>query len=180
MKNVGLIMGVLLLTVSLAACQEENELELHTKTTEPVVQQKEIKDPIETLEKPDTIDSSNGGIVAGGTDVSLSLLEKDKGEGIVTFKYSLKNQTPNVVTYHFNSGLQYDFSITNEQGEKVYQHSEEVMSTMALATKDVRQGESLTYEVETPKLEKGKYKIEVWTNVGSKHDFSKVSEFEVK
>ena len=177
MKKLGLIFGTLVLASSLAACQQNDD----TGEPTPAVPPQEIEKPVDVSgEQPSTVDSSNQGIVGGSVEPLLIPTTESKGEGIVVLDYIVKNQTEKPISINFNSGLEYDFLISNEKGEKVYQHSENVMSTMMLSTKEVAQGESLTYKIETPKLEKGKYIIEVWTNVGSVRDFATTFEFEVQ
>ena len=121
---------------------------------------------------------ANSGIVAGSIDSSLDLEEVK--DGVARFNFELKNQTPNMVTLHYDNGMKFDFLIKDVQGKEVFHFSKEMMTTQALVQDTVKQGELLTFLVETPKLENGTYTIEVWSTSREFKEAKVSAEFEVK
>jgi hypothetical protein len=98
-------------------------------------------------------DSGGKGIVAGNVEINAVSFDKNKAV------FEVKNQTENVVQLQLSSGQQFDLWITDENGNQVYHWAEGKMFTQALMTKTLKQGESLTYEIEYPELAPGKYEF---------------------
>ncbi|ALS74784.1 hypothetical protein AUC31_05900 [Planococcus rifietoensis] len=93
-------------------------------------------------------------------EVTSTIEETDNG----TYRYSVKNDTQEAVTFNFTSGQRYDFTLTDEQGNEVFRMSSVSMYTQALGEEILRQGEELQYEIQVPEanLEPGTYTLEVW------------------
>lgn len=104
-------------------------------------------------------DTESGGEIIEG-EVTSTIEETDNG----TYRYSVKNDTQEAVTFNFTSGQRYDFTLTDEQGNEVFRMSSVSMYTQALGEEILRQGEELQYEIQVPEanLEPGTYTLEVW------------------
>ena len=104
-------------------------------------------------------DPESGGEIIEG-EVTSTIEETDNG----TYRYSVKNDTQEAVTFNFTSGQRYDFTLTDEQGNEVFRMSSVSMYTQALGEEILRQGEELQYEIQVPEanLEPGTYTLEVW------------------
>lgn len=104
-------------------------------------------------------DPESGGEIIEG-EVTSTIEETDNG----TYRYTVKNDTQEAVTFNFTSGQRYDFTLTDEQGIEVFRMSSVSMYTQALGEEILRQGEELQYEIQVPEanLEPGTYTLEVW------------------
>ncbi|MDE4084330.1 BsuPI-related putative proteinase inhibitor [Planococcus maritimus] len=104
-------------------------------------------------------DPESGGEIIEG-EVTSTIEETDNG----TYRYTVKNDTQEAVTFNFTSGQRYDFTLTDEQGNEVFRMSSVSMYTQALGEEILRQGEELQYEIQVPEanLEPGTYTLEVW------------------
>ena len=104
-------------------------------------------------------DPESGGEIIEG-EVTSTIEETDNG----TYRYTVKNDTQEAVTFNFTSGQRYDFTLTDEQGNEVFRMSSVSMYTQALGEEILRQGEQLQYEIQVPEanLEPGTYTLEVW------------------
>lgn len=104
-------------------------------------------------------DQESGGEIIEG-EVTSTIEETDNG----TYRYTVKNDTQEAVTFNFTSGQRYDFTLTDEQGNEVFRMSSVSMYTQALGEEILRQGEELQYEIQVPEanLEPGTYTLEVW------------------
>lgn len=104
-------------------------------------------------------DPESGGEIIEG-EVTSTIEETDNG----TYRYTVKNDTQEAVTFNFTSGQRYDFTLTDEQGNEVFRMSSVSMYTQALGEEILSQGEELQYEIQVPEanLEPGTYTLEVW------------------
>ena len=104
-------------------------------------------------------DPAPGGEIIEG-EVTSTIEETGNG----TYRYTVKNDTQEAVTFNFTSGQRYDFTLTDEQGNEVFRMSSVSMYTQALGEEILRQGEELQYEIQVPEanLEPGTYTLEVW------------------
>ena len=104
-------------------------------------------------------DPESGGEIIEG-EVTSTIEETGNG----TYRYTVKNDTQEAVTFNFTSGQRYDFTLTDEQGNEVFRMSSVSMYTQALGEEILRQGEELQYEIQVPEanLEPGTYTLEVW------------------
>lgn len=104
-------------------------------------------------------DPDSGGEIIEG-EVTSTIEETGNG----TYRYTVKNDTQEAVTFNFTSGQRYDFTLTDEQGNEVFRMSSVSMYTQALGEEILRQGEQLQYEIQVPEanLEPGTYTLEVW------------------
>lgn len=104
-------------------------------------------------------DPDSGGEIIEG-EVTSTIEETGNG----TYRYTVKNDTQEAVTFNFTSGQRYDFTLTDEEGVEVFRMSSVSMYTQALGEEILRQGEELQYEIQVPEanLEPGTYTLEVW------------------
>ncbi|MGO1059675.1 BsuPI-related putative proteinase inhibitor [Planococcus sp. FY231025] len=109
-------------------------------------------------EEPDLENGSSGGITAGEVVATIEQLDDD------SYRYTLKNQTEEAVTFDFTSGQRYDFALYNENDEQVFLFSSVSTYTQALGEETIKQAEELSYEFDVPQLDlaAGTYKIEAW------------------
>ncbi len=119
----------------------------------------EVPETEETGEIEETEENASGGDQIEGQITSTLT---DKGDG--TYRYIVKNDTEEAVTFNFTSGQRYDFSLIDEQGNEAFRMSSVSMYTQALGEETVRQGEELHYDLQVPEanLETGTYTLEVW------------------
>lgn len=105
-------------------------------------------------EDPDT----GGEIIEGEITSTL----EDAGSG--NYRYTVKNDTQEAVTFNFTSGQRYDFTLTDDGGNEVFRMSSISMYTQALGEETIEAGEELPYEFQIPEanLEPGTYTLEAW------------------
>jgi hypothetical protein len=124
-------------------------------------------------------DNGGQGIAAGAIEPSLSVLEEKSGQ--VLLRYELKNQTEQVKVLQFTSGKRYDYTITDNNGNVVYEFSKEHMFMQILNNVTIKQGDSYVQDIMIKDLPPGKYKVEVWlTAKGEPQDYRKMIEVELK
>jgi Intracellular proteinase inhibitor len=117
------------------------------------------------------------GIVAGEVEGKAKV--KIMKNGNVKLNYKAKNQTENVVTYTFPSGLTVDYIVYDSEGKKFTQYSDQVLSTLAIEEMTLKQGEEYQENFIIKGLPNGKYTIDVFLN--TKEDQAKTSKkFTVK
>ncbi|WP_123039388.1 BsuPI-related putative proteinase inhibitor [Cohnella candidum] len=98
------------------------------------------------------------GIWAGRLEPSLTATSDGK------YTYSVKNQTERALKFEFTSSQRYDFAIKNDKGETVYLYSSLATFAQVLGEENLKQGESLSYDINVGELglEKGTYILEAW------------------
>lgn len=109
-------------------------------------------------EDPDNDNDSGGEQIE--SEITSTL--EDIGDG--TYRYVVKNDTDEAVTFNFTSGQRYDFTLTDDQGNESFRMSSVSMYTQALGEETIRQGEELQYDFQIPEanLSPGTYTLEVW------------------
>ncbi|MBS8266254.1 intracellular proteinase inhibitor (BsuPI) [Mesobacillus boroniphilus] len=131
------------------------------------------------VSKDNQDDGKNGGgagIVAG--EMAASLTEKSP----LVFQYEVKNQTEEEVTLEFTSSQRYDYSVKTKDGKEIFLFSSVASFLQALGEETVKQGESLTYEIDLHelKLGKGDYILTAWMTPKDGKKFEVTKEFTVK
>ncbi|KKK33634.1 hypothetical protein WQ57_23770 [Mesobacillus campisalis] len=106
----------------------------------------------------ETSGKGSGGIVAG--EIEASLTEQDT----FLFEYEVKNQTEKEVTLEFTSSQRFDYSVSTKDGKELFLFSSVASFLQVLGTETIKQGESLTYEIDLTdlNLEKGQYLLSAW------------------
>lgn len=101
---------------------------------------------------------------SGGEIIEGEVTSTIEEIGNETYRYIVKNDTQEAVTFNFTSGQRYDFTLTDEEGIEVFRMSSVSMYTQALGEEILRQGEQLQYDIQVPEanLEPGTYTLEVW------------------
>ena len=102
---------------------------------------------------------TNGGIVAGTLEPSLTYVENKNGS--FDFTYEVKNQTEKVQTLEFTSGQRFDYDLYKD-GKEIYQYSMDKMFILEYAQIELKQGEELTFNDTLKDLKPGNYEIEFW------------------
>lgn len=106
-----------------------------------------------------SIPSPDQSLVAGELKPSLKLDTSGK-EG-VHFYFNIKNQTEQVQNLTFENGLEYDYLVRSEQGQKIAVPKDEGIDQPH--EKSLKQGEDLSYEGDIP-LKPGKYTVDFYLN----------------
>ena len=80
------------------------------------------------------------------------------------YRYTVDNQTDELMTFEFTSGQRYDYTISNDAGEELYRMSSVSMFMQALGEESVQPGDKLEYDFEIPAadLEAGDYELKAW------------------
>lgn len=80
------------------------------------------------------------------------------------YRYTVDNQTDELMTYEFTSGQRYDYTISDDSGEELYRMSSVSMFIQALGEESVQPGDKLVYDFEIPAadLEAGDYELKAW------------------
>lgn len=90
---------------------------------------------------------------------SIEIKEEDNS---VIINYKVSNLSGETQKFTFPSGLQADFIIYDEEGKKVKQYSEEVMSTQAITDMTLENNQEIQNSFTISDLYNGRYKIEVF------------------
>lgn len=104
------------------------------------------------------VEAEGGGIVAGEMEASLN--EKNP----FVFEYRVKNQTEEEIKLEFSSSQRFDYSVENKDGEEIFLFSSVASFLQVMGEENVRQAETLTYEIDLHdlNLEKGEYVLSAW------------------
>jgi hypothetical protein len=124
----------------------------------------------------ETSGKGSGGIVAG--EMEASLTEKDA----FLFEYEVKNQTEQEVTLDFTSSQRFDYSVSTKDGKELFLFSSVASFLQVLGTETIKQGESLTYEIDLLdlNLEKGEYLLSAWMTPQEGPKYKVTTEFSVE
>ncbi|AQQ51829.1 BsuPI-related putative proteinase inhibitor [Planococcus lenghuensis] len=143
----------LLFILVLAACGTE---EVAPEVTEEVTEEEVQEEVLE--EETENDGETTGGIVAGEVEPMIEPVDDD------TYRYILKNQKEEAVTFNFTSGQRFDFALLNKAGEQLYLLSSVSTYIQALSEETIAPGEELSYEFDLPQLdlEPDTYTIKAW------------------
>ncbi len=89
-------------------------------------------------------------------------VETKEEDNSIIINYKVKNLSGVSQKLSFSTGLQADYIIYDEEGKKVKQYSEEVMSTQALTEVTLENNEEIKNGFTISELLNGKYKVEVF------------------
>jgi hypothetical protein len=109
------------------------------------------------VEKKD--DGSKGSNDPVQLELSLNISQEEKQ---VMFDLSLKNEGEKPVELLFTSGQQFEISVVNESGERVYRYSDDKMFTQALQKMTIEAGKTVKWHDQwaySNDLLAGKYKV---------------------
>src|SRR3954462_3000009 len=111
-----------------------------------------------TVNKDVKTNSDGSGIVAGG--VVATLTENSP----LIFQYEVKNQTEKEVKLEFTSSQRFDYSVETKEGERIYLFSSVTSFLQVLGEETVKQGETLSYEIDLRdlNLKTGRYILTAW------------------
>jgi hypothetical protein len=181
-KVIGFITVLMIVIVSTACgtsnvSQENKQLKGNGDASETLPKSEDIGSSEETGSSEDIESNDNQGIWQGNIGATLVQYEH---EDKISFKYEIRNHKKKPIEINFSSGKQFDFIIKDENGEKVYQHSDDRMYIQALKTIELKQGEALTYEIPVSQFDPGEYTIEVWLTSTSEEQYKLVEKFTIK
>lgn len=148
-KSILGVVSTMFLTAALVGCgmTVENQVE-------------EGKTGSEVTEKP-----TNEGIVEGSLK---TMIEKVEGTAY-KYTFTIQNDKTEDQTLVFPSSQEYDYSITNEEGEVLYTFGMDKSFLQSITEKVLKPGERLEFEIDLAeglqKVESGKYTVEIWPTI---------------
>lgn len=110
-------------------------------------------------EKPNQNEKENENEIAAKFHATIETKEEN---GTVIINYKVKNLSGKTQKLTFPSGLEADYIIYDQEGKKIKQYSDEVMSTQAIKELELENNQEITKEFRISDLANGKYKIEVF------------------
>jgi hypothetical protein len=113
----------------------------------------------EVVKKENTMDYPNKSEIAAKVHPSIEIKEENNSTII---NYKVKNISGGPIKLSFASGLQADYIVYDQQGKKVKQYSEEVMSTQAITEMTFDNNQEIQNSFTISDLYNGAYKIEVF------------------
>lgn len=121
-------------------------------------------------------EKGGAGIVAGEMAASI------KEDSPLVFQYEVKNQTEQEVTLEFTSSQRYDYLVETKDGKEIFLFSSVANFLQALGEEKVKQGETLSYEIDLHELslDKGDYILSVWMTPKEGKKFRVTKEFSVE
>lgn len=121
-------------------------------------------------------ENGGAGIVAG--EMAASMTE----ESPLVFQYEVKNQTEQEVTLEFTSSQRYDYAVETKDGKEIFLFSSVASFLQALGEEKVKQGETLSYDINLHELslDKGDYVLSVWMTPKEGKKFKVTKEFSVE
>jgi hypothetical protein len=111
------------------------------------------------LKKQNSIDDQKQSEIAAKVHPSIEIKEENNATII---NYKVKNISGGPLKLSFQSGLQADYIVYDDQGKKVRQYSEEVMSTQAITEMTFDNNQEIQNSFTLTDLYNGTYKIEVF------------------
>lgn len=129
------------------------------------------------VEEPDTeVEAEGSGIVAGELEASLT------EQSPLVFQYEVKNQTEEEMKFEFTSSQRFDYSVETKDGKEIFLFSSVTSFLQVIGEENVKQGESLTYEINLHdlELEKGTYVLNAWLTPQEGKKFKATMEFTVE
>ncbi|WP_338448672.1 BsuPI-related putative proteinase inhibitor [Niallia oryzisoli] len=120
--------------------------------------------------------NDGSGIVAGKITAAL------KETSPLVFQYEVNNQTEKEVKFEFSSSQRIDYSVETDKGEQIYLFSSLTMFLAVLGEETIKQGESLSYEIDLHELDlkTGDYLLKVWMTSKDGKAYQITQEFTVK
>jgi hypothetical protein len=111
------------------------------------------------VKKENTMDNPNQSKIAAKVHPSIEIKEENNSTII---NYKVKNISGGPIKLSFANGLQADYIVYDQQGKKVKQYSEEVMSTQAITEMTFDNNQEIQNSFTISDLYNGAYKIEVF------------------
>ncbi|MGM0904131.1 MAG: BsuPI-related putative proteinase inhibitor [Bacillota bacterium] len=127
--------------------------------------------------EPDNkVEAEGSGIVAGEMEASLT------EQSPFVFQYEVKNQTEEEMKLEFSSSQRFDYSVQTKDGKEIFLFSSVASFLQVIGEENVKQGESLTYEIDLHDLElqKGDYVLSAWLTPMEGQKYKATKEFTVE
>lgn len=110
-------------------------------------------------EKPNQNEKEHENEVAAKFHATIETKEEN---GTMIINYKVKNLSGKTQKLTFPSGLEADYIVYDQEGKKIKQYSDEVMSTQAIKELELENNQEITKEFKISELANGTYKIEVF------------------
>jgi hypothetical protein len=110
-------------------------------------------------EKPNQNEKDNENEIAAKFHATIETKEEN---GTVIINYKVKNLSGKTQKLTFPSGLEADYIVYDQEGKKIKQYSDEVMSTQAIKELELENNQEITKEFRISDLANGNYKIKVF------------------
>ncbi|RSK25671.1 hypothetical protein EJF36_01445 [Bacillus sp. HMF5848] len=143
MKKFMLLITSMILVAAIAACGTENNT------------------PNTTGTNPDSSDAEPKEQAV--EDLFTSSIQINQDGGSIGVIYEFKNISTEPQALSYPNALRADYILLNEAGEKVAQHSEQVMVTMAVENQTLQPNESILTDFMLEQIPNGSYTIEVFS-----------------
>lgn len=137
------MMMIVLIVGLLSACGTENQ----------------TNDKNEVMKKKVAAENPKQNEIAAKVHPSIEIKEENNSTII---NYKVKNLSGGPIKLYFPSGLQADYIVYDEEGKKVKQYSDEVMSTQAITEMTFDNNQEIQNSFTISDLYNGTYKIEVF------------------
>jgi hypothetical protein len=89
-------------------------------------------------------------------------IETKEENGTLIINYKVKNLSGKTQKLTFPSGLEADYIVYDQEGKKIKQYSDDVMSTQAIKELELENNQEITKEFTISDLANGTYRIEVF------------------
>lgn len=117
-------------------------------------------------------DKTSGGLGIYEGKLATNLVSESIGKYI----FSIQNNKEEDVTLVFPSSQQFDYTISNPDGDVLYTYSMDKSFMMMISEKTLKAGEKLDIEVDAteffPQLEEGTYTLDIWATIDSEEKLS--------
>jgi hypothetical protein len=132
--------------------------------------------PLSSNEPDAEVEAEGSGIVAG--EMQASLTEQSP----LVFRYDVKNQTEEEMKFEFTSSQRFDYSVETKDGKEIFLFSSVASFLQVIGEENVKQGESLNYEIDLHdlELEKGNYVLNAWLTPKEGKKYKATKEFTVE
>lgn len=171
-----LLLGIIGLLIIIAGVYLLFFNESDDKTADPNEGTDKGDDLVAKKFKPDDSGETKGEIALSLEKVSADDQEADKAD----FRLIVKNEDDKEIELKFGSSMNYDFSITDENGKEVYRESESKRYMQVIQEVTLAPDEKKTYKVELPELDSGDYKITIMLAAKGYSDEKMSSDFTVE
>lgn len=109
-----------------------------------------------------------------------SLILNESDDENLIFTYEIKNEGSEVAILHFNTSQLYEFEISSRELGRVYRYSDGKFFLQVLKEIRILPGESLSFDVKLPSLNKGEYTFTIWLVAQEGNQFVQSQRFNVQ
>lgn len=119
----------------------------------------------ETLHQKVNYDSGSNTVNIAGTDeqISHAIKAQLKQNDLLSFSFTLKNESDKNQQLTFNSGQRYGYKITDDKGNQIKLWPMGIMFTQVVSEVQLKPGEEISYPIKIDSLPNGVYTLNVWS-----------------